>query len=273
MAASPAALRHLCGYPIDGGGTPLGRQSEFMPNPWRFGLNRLVKASQSLTIRPLQGGPCTLSPAAPSDRPGNLPFENPVMPFQLRIGALVLAALLLLAALLGARIFGNALRTRVGTYIRAAAAVAGAVLIIWAVVSYMSSQQQPQPQFAAAASTSAPLPPTIDLIGTASSALAACPQATAPPVPDGSIASLKEMTAARTAFQAYDGATNSYLHCVDSAIDQIAKQFARVASQDDLNSLHTFGERAHDTAVDQEQAVADQFNSQIRTYKAKHPKS
>jgi hypothetical protein len=63
------------------------------------------------------------------------------------------------------------------------------------------------------------------------------------------------------------------VHCVDSAIDRIAKQFANVASQDDQKSLQSFGERAHDTAIDQEQAVADQLNSQIRTYKAKHPQS
>lgn len=193
------------------------------------------------------------------------------MPFDSRIGALVLAGLLLLLAVLSARILATAPRTRGGTHVRFAAALGGAVLTIWALAGCTGSQSQPQTQLAP--TTSAPLPPTIDLVGTASSALADCPLATAPAVPDGATASLKEMTAARAAFQAYDGATNSYLHCVDSAIDRIAKQFATVASQDDLHSLRTFGERAHDTAVDQEQAVADQFNSQIHSYKAKHPKS
>ena len=195
--------------------------------------------------------------------------------FELRIGALVLAALLLLVAALGARVLGSAVRTRGGNYARIAAAVAAAALTAWAAASYIGSQRQPPPPLAAtpAAATPAPLPATVDLVGAASTALADCPLATAPSVPNGAIASLKEMTAARTAFQAYDGATNSYLHCVDSAIDRIAKQFAGVASQDDLHSLQAFGTRAHDTAIDQEQAVADQFNSQIRTYKAKHPKS
>jgi hypothetical protein len=192
------------------------------------------------------------------------------MSFELRIGALVLAALLLLAALFGARVLGNALRTRSGTQIRVALAVAGAALTVWALASYIGGQHQPPPQLAAA---SEPLPPSVDLVGSASSAVADCPQASAPSLPDGATATLKEMTTARTAFQAYDGATNSYLHCIDSAIDRITKQFAGVASQDDLHSLKAFGDRAHDTAVDQEQAVADQFNSQIRTYKAKHPKS
>jgi hypothetical protein len=194
------------------------------------------------------------------------------MLLELRIGALVLAALLLLAAVLGAQIFGDPLRTRAGSYFRAAAAVAGAALIVWAGVSYLGSPPPPQPQLAAAP-PSAPLPPTIDVLGSASAAVADCPLATAPSVPDGAKASLKEMTAARTAFLAYDSATNSYVHCVDSAIDRIAKQFASEATQDDLHSLQTFGERAHNTAIDQEQSVADQFNSQVRAYKAKHPKS
>jgi hypothetical protein len=193
------------------------------------------------------------------------------MPFDLRIGVLVLAALCPLVAVLSARILATALRTRSVPYVRIAGAVAGAALSIWALAGCARSQPQPQPQLAS--TPAAPLPPTIDLLGTASLALAECPLATAPSVPDGATASLKEMTAARTAFQAYDGATNSYVHCVDSAIDRIAKQFASVASPDELHSLQTFGERAHDTAIDQEQAVADQFNSQIRTYKAKHPKS
>jgi hypothetical protein len=192
------------------------------------------------------------------------------MPFELRIGALVLAALLLLAAVFGARILGNALRTRSGGYLRIGAAVAGAALLAWALASYMGAQRQPPPPLAAAP---AALPPSVDLIGTASSALADCPLATAPSVPDGATATLQQMSAARTAFQAYDGATVTYLHCVDSAVDRIAKQFTGVASQDDLHSLQAFGTRAHDTAIDQEQAVADQFNSQVRAYKAKHPKS
>ncbi len=81
------------------------------------------------------------------------------------------------------------------------------------------------------------------------------------------------MAAARTAFQAYDTATNSYAHCVDTTVERIARQYAAVASQDELRSLREFGLGAHDTAIDQEQAVADQFNAQVRLYKAKHPQS
>jgi len=63
------------------------------------------------------------------------------------------------------------------------------------------------------------------------------------------------------------------VQCVDTAIERIARQYAGVASPADLKSLKAFGLGAHDTAIDQEQAVADQLNAQIRTYRAKHPQS
>ena len=91
-----------------------------------------------------------------------------------------------------------------------------------------------------------------------------------PPVPDGATASIEEMTAARAAFQAYDAATNSYVHCVDATIERLLRQYAGAASEDQVHSLQAFGRGAHDTAIDQEQSVADQFNLQIRAYKAQH---
>ena len=192
------------------------------------------------------------------------------MPPDFKIAALAIGAVLLLAALLGGRILGNALRTNAGALVRAAVGVAGLVLMGWGLVSYLGSSAAPKPQPVVATT---PPPATVDLVQAATTALEACALATAPAPPDGASASRQQMAAARSAFQAYDGATNAYLHCVDAAVDRIAAQFANQASESDLQSLRAFGARAHDTAIDQEQAVADQFNSQIRTYKAKHPKS
>ena len=70
----------------------------------------------------------------------------------------------------------------------------------------------------------------------------------------------------------FDAATNSYTHCVDATIERIASQHPG-ASHDDLHSLKEFGTVAHNTAIDQETAVADQLNAQVRSYKAKHPQS
>ncbi len=111
----------------------------------------------------------------------------------------------------------------------------------------------------------------MDLVDAASVALQDCPQAAPPAMPDGARATGKEMIAARAAFQAYDASTNAYVHCVDAAIERIASHYGAVASAAELKSLQAFGLGAHDTAIDQEQAVADQLNTQIRTYRARHP--
>ena len=194
------------------------------------------------------------------------------MPSDLRIGVLLAGAIFLLAAVLSGRISGNAIRTAVGKSARAAVGVAGAVLIVWVLASYLGSRTQPATEPAVASA-----PPVtssaVNLVGTASTALQACRISTAPSVPDGATASAEQMAAARTAFQAYDAATNSYAKCVDSAVERIAKQSEGVASESDRQSLNTFGVEAHNTAIEQEQAIADKFNEQVRIYKAKHPGS
>jgi len=184
---------------------------------------------------------------------------------------LVGGAVLVLAALLSGGLFASAIRTAVGKFARVAIAVAGAVSIVWGLGSYLGSHPRSATEPAAARTPAVTAPP-VNLFGTASSALQACPISTAPPVPDGATASAQQMAAARTAFQAYDAATNSYAKCVDTTVERLAKQFAAVASAADLQSLNTLGVAAHNTAIEQEQVLADKFNEQIRLYKARHPK-
>ena len=191
-------------------------------------------------------------------------------PTGLRIGALAVGAALLLFALLAPRLLGASLRNRGGSWARAALAVVGAAVLAWGSLSLLRSRPAAQ---AAIATPSTPTLTPVDLVDVASVALQSCPRATPPAVPDGASASGETMAAARSAFQAYDSATNSYLKCVDTTIDGIARQYANIALQDDLHALREFGLSAHNTAIDQERAIADQFNAQIRTYKAKHPQS
>jgi len=149
--------------------------------------------------------------------------------------------------------------------------VAGGLLIAWGVTSHYKA---PQPASVAAAAPPASQPADpVDLVQIATSELQACPESTAPQVPDGAKASLAQMTAAHAAFQAYDTATNNYTRCVDAAVGRIAAQYKDTASAADIASLQAFGTKAHDTAIDQEQAVADQFNTQIRAFKARHPRA
>jgi hypothetical protein len=184
-------------------------------------------------------------------------------------GALALGAILVLAAALAPSLRGAAQGRRTTTW-SVVAAVAGAALLGWVLISTLFSQSA-LPAAPAAASPPAGAP--VDLIDAASTALQGCPRATAPAVPNGTTASREEMAAATAAFKSFDGATNSYLQCVDASVARIASQYARVASQDELRSLSEFGTVAHNTAIDQEKAAVDQFNAQIRTYKAQHPQS
>ena len=186
------------------------------------------------------------------------------------LGLLILAsgAVLVLIAFVLPRLRGAAKSGRTATW-RVVAAVAGAVLLGWGLLSSLGSRSPSRP---APPVTSTPAPSPVDLVEVAGAALHACPRATAPAVPDGGTASREEMTAATAAFKSFDTATNSYVHCVDVTIERIASQHPE-ASQEDLHSLKEFGRVAHNTAIDQETAVADQLNAQVRSYKAKHSQS
>jgi hypothetical protein len=101
-------------------------------------------------------------------------------------------------------------------------------------------------------------------------AIEKCSLGTAPAIPDAATASLEQMEAARTAFQAYDATTTAYEKCVDDAVNDTLRQFPDASSVVQA-AMRTLANVAHDTAINQEQAVADQFNAQVRAFKAKHP--
>jgi hypothetical protein len=188
-----------------------------------------------------------------------------VIPPDFRVAALVLGALLFLAAVLSGVLRTKAIRTTFERFARTASAVGGVVLMVWALGSYLSmATQRAAP---ARASLSAH-----DLVRAASTALEACSVPDVPAVPNGSTASLEEMEATQTAFKAYDAATRAYTQCIDSAVERIARESAALASAEDLQALNTFGARAHNVALDKEQANVDQFNEQLRDYKTRHGK-
>jgi hypothetical protein len=191
--------------------------------------------------------------------------EHFLLPTNLRI--LVLSAgiiLLLLAALADAlKLLGRQTSAATRAVLRVLLGCVGAVLIAWAVLSLL-----PTPP---AASASLALAPT-DLVQSASALIAAkCPVPSAPTVPDAASASLAEMVAAGKAFKAYDAATVTYTQCVDASIDQVQHQAGPSAAEGDLHRLNEFGLTAHNTAIDQEQSLADKFNAQVRLYKSAHP--
>jgi hypothetical protein len=188
------------------------------------------------------------------------------MPNELRIAVLAAGIIAVVAALLLGRF-----RTPAG--VRLVVALAGAGLLLWAAAPWLVGPERPPappPAPPPPPLTRAAAAPPVDLAQTLSAAILACPPTTEPAVPDGARASRAQMLEASTAFKAYDAATVAYIHCVDAAVDQLTGQYASAASAADIQNLKVFGTSAHNTAVDQEQALADKLNEQVRIYKGKH---
>jgi hypothetical protein len=98
----------------------------------------------------------------------------------------------------------------------------------------------------------------------ASSAQADCAFPKAPAsIPDGKTASEAEMVAAMAAFKAYNEEVNSFGKC----LEQETKDKAAGTAQ--LMQLKTMQTKKLNTAVDELQARAKQFNEQVRIFKAR----
>jgi hypothetical protein len=191
-------------------------------------------------------------------------------PATLRAVLIAVGVLLLVAAALA-----DALKlpgTRPGSpgrgFIRVLLALVGAAILGWALLA--PSAPTPVVAAPAAAPPAAPAPPA-DLVQAASAAIAECPIPTAPPIPDAASASLQQMQGAAAAFKTYDAAVVSYTNCVDGKVADLKRQFGATALQTDLERLSVFGNTVHNTAIDQEQALADKLNAQVRLFKSRHP--
>lgn len=194
-------------------------------------------------------------------------LEQLLMPPGMRIGVVVIGLLLLLAAALADAFKLLGAQTGSGTRValRAVLAILGALLIAW---GFLSHPTPPAPAALPAAAVHVPPP---DLVQAATTAIASCPRTVAPSVPDAASASRTQMVAAAQAFKSYDAAVVAYTHCVDNTVDHLTQQYTGVASDADLQRLSQFGNTAHNTAIDQEQALADKLNIQVRLYQSKHP--
>jgi opacity protein-like surface antigen len=108
----------------------------------------------------------------------------------------------------------------------------------------------------------------------APAAYADCTYPTAPsPIPDGNTATLAQMLSMQKAVQAYNEQMNAYLSCIqlerDSRVAQAGDQLTKQQKQE----LEAIEVQKHNAAVDQLHAVADQFNAQVKIFKAKGKKS
>lgn len=100
---------------------------------------------------------------------------------------------------------------------------------------------------------------------------------TAPPapqnIPDGNTATMQQMLAGQKAVQAYNAATNAYLDCLKDEHQAALAAAGEKATDDQKAKLDQIETTKHNAAVDQLKGVADNFNEQIRIFKAKNTKN
>jgi hypothetical protein len=148
---------------------------------------------------------------------------------------------------------------------------AGVALAGWVAWSNYAPHSPAGPPVVSPVAQESGAAPRGDPVPTAITALQGCATAARPAAaPDGTKATREQMLAARSAFQQYDAANNAYLKCVDEAIERVKQQFPN-AQPAELATLRTLQDGAHNMAIDQEQAAADQLNVQVRLFKAQHP--
>ena len=104
----------------------------------------------------------------------------------------------------------------------------------------------------------------------AAPALADCPYPAAPTsIPDGRTATLEEMVAGQKAVKAYDLAVKNYVSCIDAELDAAIVKAGDSLKPQQKKDMQNVEAQKHNAAIDQEQAIADRFNEQVKAYKAR----
>jgi hypothetical protein len=92
-------------------------------------------------------------------------------------------------------------------------------------------------------------------------------------IPDGNTATLKEMLAAMQQVSAYNKAMNAYLSCIRLERDSRVASAGATLTKQQKQELEAIEIQKNNAAVDQLHAVADQFNAQVKIFKARDKNS
>jgi opacity protein-like surface antigen len=92
-------------------------------------------------------------------------------------------------------------------------------------------------------------------------------------LPDGNTATLAEMLAAQKVVSSYNQEMTAYLSCIQLERDSRVAQAGAQLTKQQKQELEAIEIQKHNAAVDQLHAVADQFNAQVRIFKARDKKS
>jgi len=108
---------------------------------------------------------------------------------------------------------------------------------------------------------------------TAAPVYADCPYPAAPTkIPDGATASMDDMLAGQKAVKDYNKAINDYVACIDKELDDSIAKAGDKLKPEQKTDMQKVEAQKHNAAIDQEQAVADRFNEQVKVFKARTEK-
>jgi hypothetical protein len=107
----------------------------------------------------------------------------------------------------------------------------------------------------------------------AADARAACSYPVAPArFPDGNVATLDEMKAAKTQVVQYNTEMEAYLACIKLEHDGRMGKDASALTDEQKKELQRMQDQKHNAAVDELEAVAARFNEQLRVFNQKNGK-
>ena len=90
-------------------------------------------------------------------------------------------------------------------------------------------------------------------------------------IPDGNTASMDEMLAAKKAIQESNAAVETYTQCLKTEQDAKIAAGGTDMKDEDKVKISTEYTNRQNAEVAKLQKLADQFNLEVRNYKAKHP--
>ena len=92
-------------------------------------------------------------------------------------------------------------------------------------------------------------------------------------LPDGNTATLKQMLAGMKSVNAYNHQMEGYLACIKLERDSAEAHAGSKLSKQQKQQLEGIEIQKHNAAVDQLHTVANQFNEQVKIFKARSKKS
>ncbi|HRX89790.1 MAG TPA: hypothetical protein P5528_10125, partial [Steroidobacteraceae bacterium] len=105
-------------------------------------------------------------------------------------------------------------------------------------------------------------------------AYAGCTYPTAPDkIPDGTTATMEEMVASKNQVSQYNKDMEAYLSCLKLEHEGKVAEAGDTITPEQKKELDRMQVQKHNAAIDELEAVASQFNEQLRAYNAKNKKN